>query len=140
MTKDHKFNCSFCGLERRQVRTLISGPAVFICDECVGVCVDVLADQKSKGKLDVFGERVDVAVTATAERDAAQEEVRKLKQALREAGKAIADGLGQLVTIRCMWCDVEQPSEEAAKEHVGACAKHPAVIKLAEFRNGKAAP
>lgn len=35
-------HCSFCGKNRTQVLKLISGPRVFICDECVGLCVDIL--------------------------------------------------------------------------------------------------
>jgi ATP-dependent Clp protease ATP-binding subunit ClpX len=39
------FHCSFCGKRRREVRKLISGPRVFICDECVSLCNDILAKQ-----------------------------------------------------------------------------------------------
>ncbi len=35
--------CSFCNKSDREVRKLIAGPAVFICDECVDVCVDIIA-------------------------------------------------------------------------------------------------
>jgi hypothetical protein len=34
--------CSFCNKSDRDVRKLIAGPTVFICDECVHVCVDIL--------------------------------------------------------------------------------------------------
>ena len=36
--------CSFCGKKHRAVRKLIAGPAVNICNECIEVCVDVIAD------------------------------------------------------------------------------------------------
>jgi hypothetical protein len=36
--------CSFCNKSDRDVRKLIAGPTVFICDECVQVCVDIIAD------------------------------------------------------------------------------------------------
>jgi hypothetical protein len=36
--------CSFCQKHQSDVRKLIAGPAVFICDECVEVCVDIMAD------------------------------------------------------------------------------------------------
>lgn len=39
-------NCSFCGKALREVKYLIQGPAVEICDECVGLCVDIIADQE----------------------------------------------------------------------------------------------
>ena len=41
--------CSFCNKSDRDVRKLIAGPAVFICDECVHVCVDILRDNARPG-------------------------------------------------------------------------------------------
>ncbi len=37
--------CSFCGRGQDEVTKLISGPSVFICDECVGLCVKILGDE-----------------------------------------------------------------------------------------------
>jgi len=34
--------CSFCGKSQEEVGLLIAGPAVFICDECVEVCIGIL--------------------------------------------------------------------------------------------------
>jgi ATP-dependent Clp protease ATP-binding subunit ClpX len=36
--------CSFCGKGRDEVRKLIAGPTVYICDECVGLCNDIIAE------------------------------------------------------------------------------------------------
>lgn len=36
--------CSFCQKDQNDVRKLIAGPSVFICDECVEVCVKIIAD------------------------------------------------------------------------------------------------
>lgn len=36
--------CSFCNKHQDDVRKLIAGPMVFICDECVDVCLDIIAD------------------------------------------------------------------------------------------------
>lgn len=43
-TKDTKTTryCSFCGKSEHEVRKLIAGPTVFICDECVELCVDII--------------------------------------------------------------------------------------------------
>ena len=38
--------CSFCGHTQKQVRKLIAGPGVYICDECVTLCVDILEDEQ----------------------------------------------------------------------------------------------
>lgn len=34
--------CSFCGKDQHQVNKLIAGPSVFICDECVDLCCDII--------------------------------------------------------------------------------------------------
>jgi ATP-dependent Clp protease ATP-binding subunit ClpX len=41
------FHCSFCAKRRREVRKLISGPRVFICDECVALCNDIIAKEEA---------------------------------------------------------------------------------------------
>ena len=44
-SKDDKNNslfCSFCGKSQHEVRKLIAGPTVFICDECVELCMDII--------------------------------------------------------------------------------------------------
>ncbi len=40
----HNVRCSFCGKRQEQVRRLIAGPGVYICNECVGLCNDILGD------------------------------------------------------------------------------------------------
>lgn len=40
-------NCSFCQKSRHEVFKLIAGPGVFICDECVGLCVEILTEEES---------------------------------------------------------------------------------------------
>lgn len=41
-------HCSFCQKSKTEVAKLIAGPGVFICDECVGLCVEILADEASR--------------------------------------------------------------------------------------------
>ena len=36
--------CSFCGKSQHEVRKLIAGPSVFICDECVELCNDIIRE------------------------------------------------------------------------------------------------
>jgi ATP-dependent Clp protease ATP-binding subunit ClpX len=42
--------CSFCGKSQHEVRKLIAGPTVFICDECVELCMDIIKEE-NKGSL-----------------------------------------------------------------------------------------
>ena len=37
--------CSFCGKSQHEVRKLIAGPSVFICDECVELCNDIIREE-----------------------------------------------------------------------------------------------
>jgi ATP-dependent Clp protease ATP-binding subunit ClpX len=40
--------CSFCGKHQRQVNKLIAGPDVYICNECVELCVEIIAQERPK--------------------------------------------------------------------------------------------
>lgn len=42
---DTDFSCSFCGKHQREVKKLIAGPSVFICNECVELCNEILAEE-----------------------------------------------------------------------------------------------
>ena len=51
-----QLKCSFCGKTQDQVRRLIAGPGVYICDECIELCSEIIADE--------FDEDVQVDMTA----------------------------------------------------------------------------
>ncbi len=42
--------CSFCGKSQHEVRKLIAGPTVFICDECVELCMDIIREEQSRAR------------------------------------------------------------------------------------------
>jgi len=44
--------CSFCGKSQHEVRKLIAGPSVFICDECVELCNDIIREEMQEGTSD----------------------------------------------------------------------------------------
>ena len=37
--------CSFCGKSQHEVKKLIAGPSVFICDECIDLCNDIVREE-----------------------------------------------------------------------------------------------
>jgi ATP-dependent Clp protease ATP-binding subunit ClpX len=41
--------CSFCGKSQREVKKLIAGPSVYICDECIDLCNDIIREEGAKG-------------------------------------------------------------------------------------------
>lgn len=42
-------SCSFCGKNQEEVRKLVAGPSVYICDECVDLCNDILSEELENG-------------------------------------------------------------------------------------------
>ena len=50
MTTNNKniLYCSFCGKSQHEVRKLIAGPTVFICDECVELCMDIIKEESKE--------------------------------------------------------------------------------------------
>ena len=47
-TKDKQLFCSFCGKNQSEVKKLIAGPSVYICDECVSLCNDIIKEDLSE--------------------------------------------------------------------------------------------
>ncbi|MCJ8322553.1 MAG: ATP-dependent Clp protease ATP-binding subunit ClpX [Rhizobiales bacterium] len=47
--------CSFCGKSQHEVRKLIAGPTVFICDECVELCMDIIREENKNALVKVEG-------------------------------------------------------------------------------------
>jgi hypothetical protein len=43
---DGLFRCSFCNKSQRDVKKLIAGPEAYICDECVDICNDIIAEDR----------------------------------------------------------------------------------------------
>ena len=46
--ENKKVKCSFCGKNQNQVRKMIAGPNVNICDECVEICCDIIDEERNK--------------------------------------------------------------------------------------------
>jgi ATP-dependent Clp protease ATP-binding subunit ClpX len=47
-TTSELLRCSFCNKSQREVRKLIAGPNVYICDECVDICLDIIAEDRAR--------------------------------------------------------------------------------------------
>ena len=50
-SKDSGLHCSFCGKNQREVKKLIAGPNVYVCDECIQLCNDIIAEEIEKEEL-----------------------------------------------------------------------------------------
>jgi len=54
--KDNKLTCTFCGKGQEDVRKLIAGPSVYICDECVDLCNDIIEEEVKSDDVEVLDE------------------------------------------------------------------------------------
>jgi len=63
--KEKLLQCSFCGKTQNQVRKLIAGPAVYICNECLAICFEILSDDDPiwiEEQVDLNSEKVDTII------------------------------------------------------------------------------
>src|SRR6516225_8839849 len=52
MSKDSILLCSFCGKSQREVKKLVAGPSVYICEECVSLCNEIIASDEESGAIE----------------------------------------------------------------------------------------
>ncbi len=62
MSSDKHLRCSFCGKSKESVKKFISGPSVYICNECISLCNEILAEEEER-------ESQDAAATTLAPRE-----------------------------------------------------------------------
>ena len=48
LKRSEQLKCSFCGKSKQQVGKLIAGPGVYICDECVEFCNEIIREDRSR--------------------------------------------------------------------------------------------
>jgi ClpX C4-type zinc finger len=51
-TREPTLRCSFCGKSKDSVRRFIAGPSVYICDECVNLCNEILAEDDRRAEVE----------------------------------------------------------------------------------------
>ena len=62
-SKDTPLRCSFCGKTQDEVKKIIAGPTVYICDECIDLCNDIMEEEWQKDRaIDLQHLPVDVAL------------------------------------------------------------------------------
>ncbi|MBN2371455.1 MAG: protein kinase [Vicinamibacteria bacterium] len=79
--------CAFCDKDQHEVRKLIAGPNVFICNECVAACNDILADDRAKQQEPPSAKAADRGVASPAQ-DRADRNEQESGESTRLAGAA----------------------------------------------------
>ena len=53
-TTNGNYRCSFCGKSQEEVKKLIAGPSVYICDECIELCNEIMVEEWDQEKGEDF--------------------------------------------------------------------------------------
>ena len=100
--------CSFCGKSQRQVKKLIAGPGVYICDECVRLCDEIITEEPmtSLADWDALDDEalLERMVQVASTRDRVDQGVGNLVRILRARGVTwarIGEALG--ITRQSAW-------------------------------------
>src|SRR5687767_9328045 len=89
---DHGLKCSFCGKHQKTVKKLIAGPGVYICDECIDLCVQIIEEEangtpsKLEPRESTIEEELDRMVSLRDSREQVDQEVAAAVRALRAKG------------------------------------------------------
>ncbi|EWY37343.1 ATP-dependent protease [Skermanella stibiiresistens SB22] len=99
MTKEHSnqtLYCSFCGKSQHEVVKLIAGPAVFICNECVDLCIDIIREENKERDTKSVGTPAPREIAATLDSYViGQAQAKKvLAVAVHNHYKRLANGAG----------------------------------------------
>jgi len=99
MTKEHSnqtLYCSFCGKSQHEVVKLIAGPAVFICNECVDLCIDIIREENKERDTKAVGTPAPREIAATLDSYViGQAQAKKvLAVAVHNHYKRLANGAG----------------------------------------------
>jgi uncharacterized Zn finger protein len=97
MAARSKLYCSFCGKAEHEVRQLISGPSVYICNECVTLCTEIIVEKTPGDRtLLVSASELLALRAAVAKQSDALYQVRMAQIGLRNAQAAMDEALQKL--------------------------------------------
>jgi hypothetical protein len=88
-TRKRVYRCSFCGKSQEQVKALVSGPGVFICDQCVQLCLKYVAGPKPPQR----------PPESLLPDNAPTEKLLKALDGYNSAFEAVGDGMRDIVEI-----------------------------------------
>ncbi len=126
-----EFFCSFCGKNQKEVKKLIAGPSVFICNECVGLCDEIIEDEERSEKSFMAGERK--ALTPKEIKDVLDAYVIEQDQAKKVLSVAVYNHYKRLDTELAKNDDVEIQKSNILLIGPTGCGKTLLAQTLAKF-------
>ena len=103
----HTMYCSFCGKSQHEVKKLISGPAVFICDACTGLCQKIIeSETEAEAKRTASGAKPDFATPATYPTERLLGLVKSAETAFERVGDQVQHYVDILREREVSWADI----------------------------------
>jgi len=103
----HTMYCSFCGKSQHEVKKLISGPAVFICDACTALCQKILeAETEADIKRTAADAKPDFATPATYPTERLLGLVKSAETAFERVGDQVQHYVDILREREVSWADI----------------------------------
>ena len=101
-------SCSFCGKSQREVDCLVAGPTVYICNECVGLCSEIVDTYRREKATTPPGESVALRIKTSfvpssvrqAIKDCVREELATLDSKIDELRKELLAHVNQTIEIK----------------------------------------
>lgn len=98
------FCCSFCGKGQREVKKLIAGPGVYICDECIDLCNDIIIEEKEREEANQYNFEVPKPIDIMAHLN---DYVIGQDQAKKALSVAVHNHYKRVNSTKSKKCDVE---------------------------------
>jgi ATP-dependent Clp protease ATP-binding subunit ClpX len=106
-TPKHTMYCSFCGKSQHEVKKLIAGPAVFICNDCVGLCDKILAaETEADAKTAAPEAKPDFATPDTYPTDRLLALLASAETAFERVGEQVQHYVDTLRDREVSWADI----------------------------------
>jgi ATP-dependent Clp protease ATP-binding subunit ClpX len=103
----HTMYCSFCGKSQHEVKKLIAGPAVFICNDCVGLCDKILAaETEADAKRTAAGAKPDFATPDTYPPERLLGLLASAETAFERVGEQVQHYVDTLRDREVSWADI----------------------------------
>jgi hypothetical protein len=103
----HIMYCSFCGKSQHEVKKLIAGPAVFICDDCTGLCQKIVeAETQADAKRAASGAKPDFASPDTYPTERLLGLLTSAETAFERVGDQVQHYVDTLRNREVSWADI----------------------------------
>jgi ATP-dependent protease Clp ATPase subunit len=120
MSDEEIVHCSFCGKRQKQVCKMIAGPDVFICDECVELCQEILVEESSGWQPPPPEHRVSACAFCNSPATEEPLVIRRIHPEIRSELREVFDQLGICEGCATFVVSVHEEADKPKDQHRAA--------------------